>query len=150
MQVWLRLLIVWFIALALPVQGIAGVTMAHCGQSHERMGAARATTAEPLHHQHAAGEAGVAHHHDTAVAAPADRAGDATASPADAPSDPLTQPGQYKCSSCASCCAGAALPGQTLRLPEPAPAPTVFAEALVTVDAFASDGPDRPPRSFLA
>ena len=28
-------------------------------------------------------------------------------------------------------------------------APAVFSEELVTVDAFASDGPDRPPRTHL-
>ena len=53
-------MIVWFIAIALPVQGMAGLTMAHCAPSHERMGAA----AQVIAHQHADQDAGVAHHHN--------------------------------------------------------------------------------------
>jgi hypothetical protein len=150
MQLWLRLLIVWFIALALPVQGIAGVTMVNCGQSHERLGAARAAMAEPGSHRHAEREAGAAHHHLAAAAHSEDHAGHATVAPADAPSDHVVQSGEHTCSSCASCCAGAALPSLALRLPDPVCAPTVFAETMVSVDTFASDGPDRPPRCVLA
>jgi hypothetical protein len=36
------------------------------------------------------------------------------------------------------------------RIPDPAPAPTVFVVDLVDLDAFATDGPDRPPRRLLA
>jgi hypothetical protein len=35
------------------------------------------------------------------------------------------------------------------RVPQSAAAPADFAEVIVTVDAFASDGPDRPPRTHL-
>jgi hypothetical protein len=161
MQVWLRLVVVWLVALALPVQGIAGVTMAHCGQSHERMEAAKGTS----HHQHSAHEAGAAHHHHDAGMAdtthtvdqvdqadhpdPADHAAAAQAK-AEAQPGKFSDLGQYKCSSCASCCAGFALPSTMPRVPEPLSAPAVFAEAVVTVDAFETDGPDRPPRTRLA
>ena len=150
MQVWLRLLIVWFIAIALPVQGIAGATMAHCGSSHERMGAAMEAA-----QRHADHEAGTAHHHDADAVDVADRAGHAdqedhaTATPVKAQAGKLSDRAQYKCSSCASCCAGSALPSAMPRLPEAPAEPADFAEVMVTVVAFASDGPDRPPRNHL-
>lgn len=143
MRFWLRLLIVWFIAIALPVQGIAGVTMVHCGSSHGRMGAAM----EATQHRHAAHDAVAAHHHDADETDLATRGHDT----AQAKSQPgkLSDLAQYKCSSCASCCAGSALPSAMPRMPEPTVAPAVFVEEMVTVDAFASDGPDRPPRTLL-
>ena len=144
MQVWLRLLIVWFIAIALPVQGMAGVTMAHCGSSHARMGA----TMEAPQHRHADREAG-AHHHPADVADGAAQPDHGAAPQAKAQSSKLSDLAQYKCSSCASCCAGSALPSAIPCLPETMAAPAVFAEEMVTVDAFTSDGPDRPPRTHL-
>jgi len=143
MQVWLRLLIVWFITIALPVQGMAGVTMTHCGSSHQRMGAAM----ESSPHRHADHDAVAAHHHD-AGATDVATLGHDTAQTKAQPGK-LSVPAQYKCSSCASCCAGSALPSATPRMPEPTAAPAVFAEEAVAVDAFASDGPDRPPRTHL-
>lgn len=154
MQVWLKLLIVWFIAIALPVQGMAGVTRAHCGPSHGRMGAAM----EASPHQHMDHDADAAHHHDADaadgagaadVADVATLAGHDTATQAKAQAGQLADPAQYKCSSCAACCAGSALPSAAPRLPQAKAAPAVFAEEPVTVDAFASDGPDRPPRSHF-
>jgi len=144
MQVWLKLLIVWFIAIALPVQGMAGATMAHCGSSHGRMGVAM----EAPQHRHAANDAGAAHHHDADVTDVATLPGNDTAH-AKAQPGKLSDLAQYKCSSCASCCAGSAPPSATPRSPEPTAAPVVFTEEMVTVDAFASDGPDRPPRTHL-
>ena len=149
MQVWLRLLIVWFIAIALPVQGIAGATMAHCGSSHERMGAAT----QAAQHRHADHDAGAAHHHAADPVDVADQAADpadhASATPAKVQAGKLSDRMQHKCSSCASCCAGSALPSSTPHLPDTPAEPAAFAEVMVTVDAFASDGPDRPPRLHL-
>jgi len=145
MQVWLRLLVVWFIAIALPVQGMAGVTMAHCGSSHERMAAAAQVTP----HQHANHDAGVAHHHDGDSAHGTDAVDHTKAAQDPVKSDKMSNLAQYKCSSCASCCAGSALPSAMPRIPQVAATPAVFAEEMVSVDAFASDGPDRPPRTHL-
>ncbi|WP_088285999.1 hypothetical protein [Ideonella sp. A 288] len=150
MQVWLRLMIVWFIALALPVQGMAGAAMMHCGPGHHGPDAALTM---PHDHGSAHGSAhdeGATAHHHAAMADSADLA-DATASPQDkAPSGAVTDLSKAKCSACAACCASAALPSASAPIAQSANAPTVFAEALVTVDAFASDGPDRPPRPLLA
>jgi len=123
MQVWLRLLIVWFVALALPLQGMAAVTMAHCGQSHERMQKAQPETS----HHGSAGHDGVS-------------------AKVKAAADPI-ETAKYKCSSCASCCAGAALPSLIPRIPVIPQSPVFSTDEQVAVDAFASDGPDRPPRT---
>lgn len=132
MSRWLRLVFVWLIASALPVQGMASATMAHCGQSHERM-----HTAQASGHAHEAQDgAGAPHHHEVTTD---------TAAP-----DQFTDLGQYKCSSCASCCSAIALLAPMPGVPAPTLAPTVFASVVVGVDAFASDGPDRPPRVDLA
>jgi hypothetical protein len=144
MQVWLRLLIVWFIALALPVQGVASATLAHCGQSHEPVHAAPGG----LEHHHSAHEAGAAAHHEADLVDAADLA-DATISTHAQP-DRLADLTKHKCSSCASCCAGSVLPSVMPRIPELASAPTIITGEVVAVDAFASDGPDRPPRTQLA
>ena len=145
MQRWLRLLSVWLIAFALPVQGMAGVTMAHCAPSHERM----QTAARAMAHQHAHHGAGPAHHHDCDSARGADVPDDAEAAQGPGKSDKMSDPTQHKCSSCASCCAGPALPSAMLRIPQVAAAPAVFAEGVISVEAIASDGPDRPPRRPL-
>lgn len=149
MRIWFRLLIVWCMAVALPVQGVAGTTMTHCGLSHERMGVAM----EAAQHRHANQEVGAAHHHDTQAeddAVHADRADHASASAGKARAAKLCDLAQYKCSSCGSCCAGFALPSAVPHLPEAAAEPAAFDEVMVTIDAFASDGPDRPPRSRLS
>lgn len=158
MQAWLRLLIVSCIAIALPVQGIAGVTMAHCGPSDERTGSDQAVS----HHQHSADRSAAAHQHDAAMAEradladsadqadPVDQVDDTTAAQAQAQLGKWSDLGQCKCSSCTSCCAGSALQSAMPRIAAPACAPAVFAEAVVAIDAFASDGPDRPPRTHLA
>jgi hypothetical protein len=142
MQVWLRLLIVWFVAIALPAQGMAGVTLAHCGPGHERMGSA----AQAAQHPHADHDASAAPHHE---ADGVDEATPAPAAQAQAKDGKLTDPAQYTCSACASCCAGAALPSALPHMPQVVAASAVFTDLMVTVDAFAADGPDRPPRAFL-
>lgn len=145
MRIWLRLLIVWCVAIALPVQGMAGVTMAQCGPSHARMGAALASAS----HAHAHGDDGMTHVHGVA-ASTVSHAADGSLPAHDAtPSDAAPDLAQYKCSSCASCCAGFALPSAAPRVPQPTAAPAVFVDAEVAVDPFASDGPRRPPRHPL-
>ncbi len=147
MQLWLKLLIVWLVAIALPAQGVAGVTMAHCGT-----GPLAAVTASGHQHQHprqhqhqhpqADQVADDSHHHG---ADPADA--DTAASAAKAQPGTLADVSQHKCSSCAACCAGTALPSAAPHLPQVESAAAVFAEDLLTVAAFASSGPDRPPRT---
>lgn len=142
MRTWLRLMAVWIIAVALPVQGIAGVTLAHCGPGHERMAAAF----EDARHAHAGHDAATPHHHAAAVDHDLDQTDQGASAPTKAKPGALTELGKYKCSSCAACCAGTALPSAVPRVPQASAGATVFAEEMVAVDAFASDGPERPPR----
>lgn len=145
MHFWFRFVIVWCIALALPAQGLASATMAHCGPSHER---SRVALGSPEHHRSA--DAGSDHQamavDAAALAGPG--ADDAAAAQAHATSDKFTDLAQYKCSACASCCAAAALPSVMPRVPQPACTPVVFAQTTVTVVACATGGPDRPPRTL--
>lgn len=57
---------------------------------------------------------------------------------------------KQKCSACASCCSLGAILTAVPDIPVTESAPTVFATVVPTVDAFAVDGPDRPPRIVLA
>jgi hypothetical protein len=145
MRLSLRLLIVWLMALALPLQALASVTMLHCGPSHERMQGARASVEADLLSPHAHGSA--SHVHD-GVAASAGHAGSLSGAAAQ-PEKPA-DPGKYKCSACAACCSIGALPSPALAVPAPAVSPTVFFAVVPTVGASAAAGPERPPRIVLA
>ena len=134
MRRWLRFVMACLVALALPAQGLANATMLHCGSSHERMHTAQTAPQAADHH---------AHHGDAA-----DHAAHASHEPVSP--DKLTDLGQYKCSSCASCCAGMALFSTMPQLVVPELGATVFAALTPGIAAFATDGPDRPPRRFLA
>lgn len=154
MQARLRVLFVGFLCLALPLQGMASVTMTHCGPGHERMTpAARQEAAHSAHGAHGTAEAHASHDHGSAIsqahaeaASVADDAGDAGALPVGDESGRFTDLAKYKCSSCAACCAGAALPSPIPAIAKPMDAPSVFADPTVAVAFVATDGPDRPPR----
>ena len=152
MALLIRTLLVWLLVLAVPAQAAAAATMAFCGPNHH--GGAAATRAEqmaPAEHAHpqahpqvlAQGSHG---DHDKATAARADSA-DAGSSAAPAKSGHADK---QKCSACASCCSIGAILNSVLAVPAPELTPTVFSVAVPTVDAFAVDGPDRPPRIVLA
>lgn len=147
MRSWLRLLVVLLVAVAVPAQAMVGVTLAHCGPIHARMAVAAAQAIEHTLDGHAVG---IPHHRGDDLAAGLTQADQVRlVSAKSAKSGKLSDLAKYKCSSCASCCAGSALPSAQPYIPEMAAAPAVFAEDIVTVDAFATDGPDRPPRARL-
>jgi hypothetical protein len=143
MSVFVRTLLVWLIVLALPVQGASAATMAFCGPAHHGGGQARtAVTASGSEHSH----------HSVAVAANGLKAGMAAeAAFSDDASSMLkaSQAAKQKCSVCASCCSLGAILTTVPVVPATEAAPTVFTTVVPTVDAFASDGPDRPPRNVL-
>ena len=148
MRVSLRFLIVWLMAVALPLQALASVTMLHCGPSHERMQVAEARIVPDSlsPHAHGPGLAAASHgHHGAAVSAePAASLSDAAGQP-----EKLADPGKFKCSACAACCSTGALPSPALAVPSPAVSPTVFFALVPSVSAVAAAGPDRPPRIIL-
>jgi hypothetical protein len=130
---WLKPVLVWLIAFALPVQALASATMLHCGPGHQRMHAAQMGTAPgaSAHHDHSQHRAASGHEHGAGKTAP------------------LAELGKYKCSACAACGAGCALPSSMPVIEAPEFGATVFVSVVPAVEAFAVDGPDRPPRSVL-
>jgi hypothetical protein len=134
------MLIVWLVAVALPLQGFAAATMAACepgdraGSTHSAEHGVKAAldshSAVPTAH----------HHHDMAVDGGSDL-----------DHQPVSSKAQTsKCSLCASCCTAAAIPSISLAF-APVSLPDFFAP-LATVGAppFLTTGQERPPRPFLA
>ena len=153
---WLmRSLLIWLLVLALPAQGVAVAAMVGCGLRHQAAvvagGAAQVPHAHPHSHSHdAAGRAAHDFHH-AAVPAPTGDAGDASASSGPAPDATVAVAADvHKCSACASCCSASAILNTVPSVPMPEFAALVFADWVVSVDPFAVDGPDRPPRNILA
>lgn len=148
MSLLIRTLLIWLLVLAVPAQGAAAATMAYCGPNHH--GSEVATRALPSAapaHAHHGSEARTAHEHlDAALQADADGSPSTRA----AASAKSVQSDQHKCSACASCCSVGAILDTVLVVPAPVAAPTLFSVVVPTVDAFAADGPDRPPRLVLA
>jgi len=133
-----KLALMWLLALALPVQGVSAATMLACGLGH---------------HDHAASEASL-HSHSNAVA----HEHVSVASSHDGRANTGTPPGKtdlgkaagHKCSACASCCLGAAVPSEVISF-DAIQLPEVFASFVVrTLPAYLTEGLERPPRTFLA
>ena len=139
------------LVLAVPAQGSAAVTMAFCGPNHHGAGqvldagkaakadhgtahAAHNTAGQQADHGHAKAE------HDHGAAVSDDGAHHAKFVHAD----------KHTCSACASCCSAAAILGAMPVVVAPSATPTVFEPVVPTVDTFAADGPERPPRPVLA
>jgi hypothetical protein len=127
------MVLTWLLLLALPLQGHAAVTMVHCGPSHQRM----MPTDGPAAHAH---HGAVAAPHDS-VEAPHGGSHEGGSSV-----EHLAKLAKFKCSACASCCAGAALPVATLEFDPVIPAAAPVFSVPASHVAFITDGPERPPR----
>ena len=138
-----RSALVWLLLFSLPLQGYAAATMLSCGPNHHQMWAA-AVTATVSHHD--SGEARHEHHHahttadDHDVTASGDVAGDG------ASVHRLNKLSKFKCSACAACCVGAALPTSPLEFLSFPPAVARDCSVPAAHVGFFTDGPDRPPR----
>jgi hypothetical protein len=146
MRVTLRLLLIWLMAVALPVQGLAAAALVHCGPSHERM----QTSAAPGEHAHGkhGGTAGQGHEPDHCqghAQVPSQGQSQAQSHPAEA-----TDLAQYTCGACTSCCTGLALLSALPQLPASAPGVPDFVVQLPDFAEVAQTGPDRPPRLSFA
>lgn len=129
-----RLLLLWLMAVALPVQGFAAAGAQHCVPMHERM---------QLMEVHDLG------HGDHRHAAVADDDAQAEALNLLIP-DATAKTGAFKCSACAACCVALGLPAHATELPGQ---PTDGVQPLAppaTEAAFLTDGLERPPRIVLA
>lgn len=144
MSSFYRAALAWLLLFSLPLQGYAAATMLSCGPNHHQMWAAAATAAVS---HHDSGEAPHEHHHaqtttdDPAADASVDVGGDDGASV-----HHLNKLSKFKCSACAACCVGAALPTSPLEFL--AVPPAIARDCLVPAAhvGFFTDGPDRPPR----
>lgn len=153
---------IWLVVVAVPAQGMAAVTMLHCGPSqHVAQAVQRQVQALPDVAQAAPGEQaahGYASHHapDTSTASETGRnviSADASgvAQPGEV-TDPvkIAKSTQQKCSACASCCAGVALPSKAIMPPTLDPAREVTVSSPYWASSVVIDGPERPPRILRA
>lgn len=144
MSVFIRTLLIWLLVLALPAQGAAAATMAFCGPNHHGSGApalaVSVSAGEHVQHGHEMGG------HEVGADA-SNQAGSVDDVPANVKAG---QAAKQKCSACASCCSLGAILTAVPGVPTTDSAQAMFTTAVPTVDAFAADGPDRPPRVFLA
>ena len=146
MGLLVRTLWVLLLALSVPAQGVAAATMAFCGPNQHGQTALPRLSATAAH-THIGSAAQAPHGHDVFADQPdEDESGSASA---DAPAK-LGQADEHKCSACASCCSAGAILSMVLTVPAPVVSRTVFISVVPTVDAFAADRLDRPPRVLRA
>ena len=158
MEQLLRTVLIWLVAFAIPAQGMAAAAMLHCGPHHHD-----ATVAQPKVHAHL-GDLGLAsavpatHGHVSHAVADADVAGDSVTNSALLDTARTALVGQstvatkatgstyQKCSACASCCAGMALPSAAVMTPAIDPVREVTVLPQSWAANIVIDGPERPPR----
>jgi len=136
----LRIIVMWLLALAVPVQGFAAASMFNCGPGH----AGKASSQALVHagHVHDHDRAAPDHHHaDAGVVADVDSSADGHATPA---------VHKGSCSACASCCTAAGLPSTLIGFDAITFHDAVVPLGAVPVAAFLTGGTERPPRPFLA
>ena len=140
---FVKTLLIWLLVLALPAQGIAAAAMTFCGSGHHGVASVHVAMSAASEHLHR-GDSLSVHRSDSGdfVAAATIEAASAT--------EKASQAAQQKCSACASCCSLGAMLSTVPVIASFDPAPTVFTTVVPTVDAVATDGPDRPPRIALA
>lgn len=119
---WLRMFMLWMLALALPLQGMAAVAMLHCG--HQAPAQIDAHAGHGLHEGHVHDDASVTGSH--------------------------THSAGHSCSACAACCVALALPPAMPVLAAALTAPTSATTLVAPSPSFLTAGPERPPRSLHA
>ena len=141
----LKTFLLWLLIAALPLQGVAAVVKASCGQRHHSTSIA---AGHAIDHAH---EDGAAHHghgdmHETMSAAD-DEPPDAGK---DSPSD-SAKPVHGACSACAACCVGAVAPPSSVDLtPAFDKVSTAITPAAPSFAGFIPPGLERPPKSLSA
>lgn len=137
----LRLLLVWLLMAAIPMQGFAAASMLFCGVGGERtqVQAVAETHAHPeSRHVHAAAQ----HDHSSHDYGMSDSHGSSATDAKNGAHD-----AGHKCSICAACCNSVAIIGINLVITA-APAPQAkLAEPFVLILARATPVPDKPPRA---
>lgn len=149
----LRIVLMWLMALAVPIQGYAAAAMFGCGPGHHSAMALMGIMATaPALHGLQEQQPG---HDDSAEVGSAHSHADADDSAAAAPVPGLKAPGTTSkttkggCSPCASCCVVAALPTSAVTF-QPVPPVDFFVPfAPHSVAVFLTEGLERPPRFIL-
>lgn len=137
-----RLFLIWFIAAAIPLKGLAAVSVGGCGPGHA---AARGATEVVQHETHG-------DFHEV----PADvRSDDAAAAYAGVESVADSARGhsaqlKLKCSSCVPCCSVAAPAFERARISQAESAAAAVASVEIPLPGVFADVPHRPPRLLLA
>lgn len=156
----LRILLVCFLAAAMPLKGLAAVVVLTAGMAGgvEAAATAPAASSPPAGcHGHAARAADITgggpthpvHHSDAAppaVQAAAHQAphADPMSAPRHADASPLPVP--HKCSACDACATAAPLPAQAPRIVAPEAGVARHPRLAQLPLCFITEGPDRPPR----
>jgi hypothetical protein len=118
-----RLLLIWLMVLALPVQGLAAAGLMHCAPIHERVdGQGHHGDAAHAHVDHAA--------HDGHAADAIDHAAHG-----------------HTCSACAACCPAIGLPAHGVDLPSAPVGGFAAGAAQSAGPSFVPAGLERPPRA---
>lgn len=153
-----RATLVWLMMLAIPTQGIAAASMVYCGGGHQSLltgseaaaqvglaDAAALQRAEPrgqsAHSDHGAHDHGASVTHLEEPGTAADQGSVAGA---------LEPSSKVKCSVCALGCNAAAIVSGPLFLPPQGVSSALVVAVFEVPASFFTDGPKRPPRSFLA
>ena len=133
----MRVLLAWLIMAAIPVQGLAAVSMAFCQGAHQHAAATHGDGGlDPATIQH-----------DHSMHKHAGEAPQIEVTDADAVSAKALPDASHKCGVCASCCHSLAL-AQLPQWPVFASAPQVgSAEEVVLIHATSPERPDKPPRA---
>ena len=135
-----KFLMIWFLLLAVPMQGYAAATMLNCGSTHRHEMLALDAAA---HQQDAATHAHAAQHHDAAP--------EATATDTVTPDGYSGKHDKTSCSACAACCVAAAvIPSGLSWTPPYSRSESPFAVLAVSFSGYIPAGLERPPRFILA
>ena len=145
MNKFIKILAVWILVFALPVQGFAAATMMNCEQSHSHE--AKSVAEGHSHAMHSGHDEGVSHeaavHEDVADAA------DAADNHATHHSS-STKHACSHCGTCTVCCTSTAIVGSSLRVPAQFDDRKVnLAYTAAQFTSFISAGIERPPRFIL-
>jgi hypothetical protein len=137
-----RLLLIWFIAAAVPLKGLAAVTMAGCGPGHHSP-------------REAAEIVQLETHGDLHEVRGDIRSRDAGAGSQGVETVPDSSTGQsaqlkMKCSSCAPCCSVAAPASERASISQTDSASTAVTFLEIRLPEVVADVPHRPPRLILA
>jgi hypothetical protein len=124
--------------------------MINCGPGHHGAAAARAHAGHSHEHEHGAAAAPHGHDGTTLSHSHADEREVGPSDGGDAAKLPSAQKvAKTSCSACASCCTAAALPTAVLTFDVTPVHSSVVAPVPLSIAAFLTDGPDRPPRSMI-